>query len=492
MATIVVDANLRSDATTILTRFETLRDEFKGKDPIEFKRDMATIAGDVEKLTQLRTRFSAACANRDLVPGVTNAELLEVHERWNNANNILSELDNSRITAESYEQLANATDAQEKAFDSVTVGQLVSTTRSMFSSSITPGIKAAYSTLNDRLVSLLQLKAPASPAVPPRPMTPDIRARTDEESHLAGLWGAWNVSNKDFAHSLDLLGHTSAYLACKSGTNQFASETARAGISDFSKKMADTVSKKIEEQKALEETAQQQCESYDFYKTNFGAVKTALFSNEPSQFKFNQLLSEAYRNLPSNLKEDLRNAVAAETRANLSDKMYLDDKQFTLVNWPGTLEQKRTVLKTFIPDTPPSPVPILSREMEVKLHVALLSRSPKLDLTPAPVVPSTTPAIAPTPAPKKEPTLSQGIDDLQHVIDLLALGKSADAQFGMTKLASCGITLNGTNMADRVNFHMYLIDRNAGKLINDPNYGANAFQGVIPAEENMDRVVLTS
>ena len=155
----------------------------------------------------------------------------------------------------------------------------------------------------------------------------------------------------------------------------------------------------------------------------------------------------------------------------------MDDKQFTLVNWPGTIDQKRAALKAFIPEVPPSPVANLSAEMELKLNTALLSRSTLLD--PTPPLPTAVPA-----APKTVPSFNRAIDDLQRVVEQFTSGKSADAQFGMTRLASAGIILNGTNAADRVNFHMYLIDRNAGKPINDPNYGANAFQGVIPADDN--------
>lgn len=481
MATLVVDASLRSDAAAILRRFETLQDEFKSKDPIEFKKDMEAIAKDVEALTQLRTRFNVAYQNRALIPDLSKEELLNVYDQWNDANKILSSLEATRIVTEDYEKLAKATEEQEKNFDPVTVGNLVHTTRSIFYQSVMTGVKEAYGTLNQRLTTLLHVKVPVSPAVPPRPATPSILVRTDEESHLNDLWAAWNVSSKDFKHAMQLYQNATAYLAGKKGSNQFVSAATQAGFSEFSKKMTDTISSKIAEQKALEETAKRKCESYDFFTTNFGAVKTALFSNETSQFKFNQALAEAYRALPSNLKEDLRDAVATETRTNLSDKKYVDDKQFTLVNWPGTIDQKRAALKTFIPDVPPSPVANLSSEMEIKLNTALLTRSIRLE--PTPPAPAAVPA-----APKTVPAFSRAIDDLQRVVELFTLGKSADAQFEMTRLASAGITLNGTNAADRVNFHMYLIDRNAGKPINDPNYGANAFQGVIPADDN-DRIL---
>ena len=277
MATLVVDASLRSDAAAILKRFETLQDEFKGKDPIEFKKDMEAIAKDVEALTQLRTRFNSAYQNRALVPDLKQDELLSVYEQWNDANKILSSLEATRIVTEDFEKLASATDEQERNFDPVTVGQLVHTTRSIFYQSVMQGVKDAYGTLNQRLTTLLHAKVPASPIVPPRSSTPDIRARTDEESHLNQLWGAWNVSNKDFTHAMQLYQNATAYLAGKKGTNQFVSAIAQAGFSDFSKKMTDTISSKIAEQKALEETAQRKCESYDFFSTNFGAVKTALF-----------------------------------------------------------------------------------------------------------------------------------------------------------------------------------------------------------------------
>lgn len=478
MATKVVDANLRSDAAAILQRFETLQNEFQNKSPQEFKRDMGSIATDVTQLTQLRTRFNSACQDRETVPGVSQDELLKVYQQWDGANKILSSLEESRLVADGYEDLSNSTTEQEKNFDPVTVGQLIHKTRSVFYQSATSGVKEAYNTLNQRLTTLLQAKMPVPAPAPQRPNTPDLRARHDEESYLADLWGAWNVSEKNFTHALQLYQNASAYLAGKKGPNQFVSEIARNGFSEFTKRMTDTLSSAIGDQKALEEATQRKCEAYDFNTTNFGRIKTAIFSSEPSQFKFNAALSEAYKALPQNLKGTLRDAVAAEAGVNLSDKKYVDDKQFTLVNWPGTLDQKKAALHKLIPDTPPVPVPNLSIKMEAEMKVAGSGHSSQIVPPPASVAPA---AVVP---PQQTATFHQAIDDLKRVIVQFETGKSADAQFGMAQLATKGLTLYGTNAADRVNFHMFLIHRAAGKPINDPDYGANAFQGKIPADDS--------
>ncbi len=466
MATTAVDANLRSDAAAILNRFKTLQNDFKDKSPQEFKRDMSNIANDVEQVTQLRTRVNHACKDRALVPGLSDSELLEVYKQWSDASKIVCLLEESRLIANCYEELSQSSEAQEKNFDAVTVGQLVTRSRSILYQSATPGIQKAFDDLNQRLMKLLSDKVPDS--VHKRPSTPDLRARTDEESFLTHLLNAWNTGAKDFNSALQLYQNAAAYLAGKKGSNQFASEMARSGFSDFSKKMKETMTSKIAEQKAIEEEARKRLEEYDSL-TKFTPVYDALCSNATSQFQFNQALAQAYKALTEHLRASLKNAVAEKTGANLSDKKYLDDKQFTLVNWPGTLEQKKAAVKSLIPDALPPSVPQHSLEMEATMNAALSSHSTMLD-------------------PAVSASLAQGIDDLQRVIELFELEKFNDAQFGMAKLASKNLSLNGTNMADRVNFHMYVIHQTAGKPINDPDYGANAFQGKIPGE-NSERIL---